>query len=790
MLTRHKEHSSQSFFKKVFLSFLFVSITLTILLTTFLTINYFKTSANLVTRLNHNMLSQLNYSINYLNEQSNRLSISLSNDKDVIAFLNMKQKNNLIPVLVNNALNKHIVTLGNVESIYLYNSELDLFFSSKSGEQLSSDQFSDREIARLVTTPDFITSYNGKPMIHQVPLPNSSSTETCTYIVFDSYSNKSDIKNAVIINMRLSILTDSIKTMNQFKSDSNMSYFVADKDGTLIDTPLSQPFIDKQKVFSSLQAKIATQNNENKNHFINLDHNRYLMSYTNDNPNGWYIIGLIPTNIIFKDIISSSVLSVIFVICIFILCFMACILLARDLNNPIIMITKLMTGQSIDKSYIPNFKTNELKTIWSTFHTMQEQNKRLDKLKKETSYSVKQDLLNSLISVHSIYSLEVVASKLEQLNLSYLAGSGLCMVLLKIDNYNAFLLNTNQQECWALKFTVVNIAEEISSEHYTCDVFSSDSDKFVLLIKCDETADYKEFQNQLEPVLRSIQENVKKYISLSLSIAYSTPFKGLEHLPMMYSNMKNSILLKLRYGHQSIISPYMADEIDTDNLMIPVNQFDALIGKLLEGKLDASKQAYEKISTQLSTYNYDEVMTNLIHLIYNIYTSVVVKYPTLKEYATLMVKHFMVELQNIEVVVDVDKLMNDTIESLCQKVTNTKNNSEYQSKDYIIKSICDIIEKEYSNYEICLIYIADKLGLSPNYIGHIFKSVKGKSIAQYIQDLRIEKLAYYLNHSSLSLEEILDKVGLEKNNYFYTLFKKHFGVSLSEYRLNLVNKGL
>ncbi|HCL01750.1 MAG TPA: hypothetical protein DHW61_04930, partial [Lachnoclostridium phytofermentans] len=379
MLTRHKEHSSQSFFKKVFLSFLFVSITLTILLTTFLTINYFKTSANLVTRLNHNMLSQLNYSINYLNEQSNRLSISLSNDKDVIAFLNMKQKNNLIPVLVNNALNKHIVTLGNVESIYLYNSELDLFFSSKSGEQLSSDQFSDREIARLVTTPDFITSYNGKPMIHQVPLPNSSSTETCTYIVFDSYSNKSDIKNAVIINMRLSILTDSIKTMNQFKSDSNMSYFVADKDGTLIDTPLSQPFIDKQKVFSSLQAKIATQNDENKNHFINLDHNRYLMSYTNDNPNGWYIIGLIPTNIIFKDIISSSVLSVIFVICIFILCFMACILLARDLNNPIIMITKLMTGQSIDKSYIPNFKTNELKTIWSTFHTMQEQNKRLDK---------------------------------------------------------------------------------------------------------------------------------------------------------------------------------------------------------------------------------------------------------------------------------------------------------------------------------------------------------------------------------------------------------------------------
>ena len=35
---------------------------------------------------------------------------------------------------------------------------------------------------------------------------------------------------------------------------------------------------------------------------------------------------------------------------------------------------------------------------------------------------------------------------------------------------------------------------------------------------------------------------------------------------------------------------------------------------------------------------------------------------------------------------------------------------------------------------------------------------------------------------SLSVSDILEKVGLEKNNYFYTRFKNYFGMPLGEYR--------
>ena len=46
----------------------------------------------------------------------------------------------------------------------------------------------------------------------------------------------------------------------------------------------------------------------------------------------------------------------------------------------------------------------------------------------------------------------------------------------------------------------------------------------------------------------------------------------------------------------------------------------------------------------------------------------------------------------------------------------------------------------------------------------------------------MEKVAYYLQTTSLPLSKILDKVGMEKNNYFYTRFKNYFGMSLGEYK--------
>jgi len=376
-----------------------------------------------------------------------------------------------------------------------------------------------------------------------------------------------------------------------------------------------------------------------------------------------------------------------------------------------------------------------------------------------------------------------VLDKLHDMNLDYIASSQLCMCLFKIDNYSQFVSVNNQKERWALRYAIVNIATELAADYGVCEIFSSDSDKFVVLMDCSTITQYKVLQEKVERYLREVQSNTLKYIRISLSMTYSTMFQGLEHLPSMYNNMKGSILLKVRYGHGCMITPYMMDEINTDNFHIAVKKEEQLVEKVLEGNYESAAAIYQSISPMLYQHTYDEILYCIVHLMYSIYSSVLSKMPAVKDSQDLTLQEFLRGIQNAEVGADMDRVMDAFLQKLCYKLEALRNASN--SNDYLIQRIIEIIEQEYSNNELCLSSIAEKIRLSPNYVGHVFKTVYGQSIAQYIFDFRMQKLDDYMRNTRLPLPSIIAKVGMERNNYFYTRFKKHFGMSLSEYRLQL-----
>jgi len=157
--------------------------------------------------------------------------------------------------------------------------------------------------------------------------------------------------------------------------------------------------------------------------------------------------------------------------------------------------------------------------------------------------------------------------------------------------------------------------------------------------------------------------------------------------------------------------------------------------------------------------------------------------PAIKDNQDLFLQELLHNLQDAEVSTDIDDVMNTFLTKLCSKVMMLKNSSN--NNDYLIQRIIGIVEQEYSDTGLCLSSIAEKLRMSPNYVGRLFKTSYGQSIAQYIFDLRMKKLDDYMRSTNLTLSVIIEKIGLERNNYFYTRFKKHFGMSLSEYRLHL-----
>ena len=96
--------------------------------------------------------------------------------------------------------------------------------------------------------------------------------------------------------------------------------------------------------------------------------------------------------------------------------------------------------------------------------------------------------------------------------------------------------------------------------------------------------------------------------------------------------------------------------------------------------------------------------------------------------------------------------------------------------------IISYIQSNYRETELCLENIAENVYLSPNYLSSLFKKKMGKTISQYITDVRVQHAKELLRDRSMKLYDVAIKTGYKDANYFTKIFKKAVGVTPSEYR--------
>lgn len=82
-------------------------------------------------------------------------------------------------------------------------------------------------------------------------------------------------------------------------------------------------------------------------------------------------------------------------------------------------------------------------------------------------------------------------------------------------------------------------------------------------------------------------------------------------------------------------------------------------------------------------------------------------------------------------------------------------------------------------------YFADKLCLSSNYFGDMFKKETGKSPQEYIQEKVIELAKKRISGTADTVSQIAYSLGFQYPQHFCRLFKKRVGYTPSEYRAQI-----
>jgi AraC-like DNA-binding protein len=81
--------------------------------------------------------------------------------------------------------------------------------------------------------------------------------------------------------------------------------------------------------------------------------------------------------------------------------------------------------------------------------------------------------------------------------------------------------------------------------------------------------------------------------------------------------------------------------------------------------------------------------------------------------------------------------------------------------------------------------LAKSLGFSRTHIAYVFKRNFGKTVLEYITDLKISEAKYLIRKGQYSVAQIAEYLHFENPHYFYRVFKKATGLTPKEYSMSV-----
>lgn len=80
-------------------------------------------------------------------------------------------------------------------------------------------------------------------------------------------------------------------------------------------------------------------------------------------------------------------------------------------------------------------------------------------------------------------------------------------------------------------------------------------------------------------------------------------------------------------------------------------------------------------------------------------------------------------------------------------------------------------------------YYADALNITPKHLSKVVKMIKGISVKQWLDEFMMQELKQILLSTQMSVQEISDEYNFSSADAFHHFFRKHAGMSPSNYRL-------
>lgn len=362
-----------------------------------------------------------------------------------------------------------------------------------------------------------------------------------------------------------------------------------------------------------------------------------------------------------------------------------------------------------------------------------------------------------------------------------LKHENIMVFVLSIDNYKSNHHISSQNSPNILKDSVVGILNSIINDYAAGDIFEIKAGKYVAVINPKTTE-----REYLSQIALNIQQALKRYVQLSVTIGISELQRDLSFINNAYRQAYEALSRKMFIGSESVVfhSDILKDRDKAGKVFLRLEEEESLSRAIYFSKVNKVSEFLQSFFYDMeksSQWNNETLHRALDDILYHFSKNLKIygkSFEDIPQYKGAAIK---TQLRDIEYLSEIRQWFAAFINAYFEYIAHLKKSTQ---REDVTKAVEYIIENY--NSELTLSRVAGHVNMSENYFSHIFKKVLGDSFTEYITKYRIEKAKELLRSSNMKINEIAQKVGFDNVYYFSNVFKKYAGASPVEYKKGLL----
>jgi two-component system response regulator YesN len=258
-------------------------------------------------------------------------------------------------------------------------------------------------------------------------------------------------------------------------------------------------------------------------------------------------------------------------------------------------------------------------------------------------------------------------------------------------------------------------------------------------------------------------------------IGVGSPVRSLAQLPESFEGALKAVSSRFYGGADGV---HFHGSVESRRFVVPEETFETFRRLLKRGAREESGGLIAKVTDEVQESNDSDIdhIKNLYFRLLLVVFEVSEEVGLIDPYAHEEKGYIWQEISSRTTLTELQNYICANMDLIFNRI------DELNAVGRKVFEVMRFIRENYADKMISVQSVAESSTLSPTYLCSFFKKNTGKTLHEFITEVRMKHAIELLKNPDWRVYEIADKIGFTDANYFSVLFRKYTGHTPTEYR--------